>query len=283
MAHAGVVDEHEDRARSARARPSKAACDLLGVADVGLHVARRAAQARDRSSRRSRRRSAIAAPMPRVPPVTSGAAVVAVRHRHARAPSSSRCPRPTRSRRRRRPGRRWRRACRRPSRSACSRASGIEADDVLATRSTLTHDLLGRRCRARRAAASMMRTLAWWATKRSMSSIGPPGALERLAASPRPCAARRGGRPRALHAQHALVALGVEQVGLRAVGAEHEAADAELELAAGDDDRAGAVAEEHGRRAVVVVGDRDERLGAAHEHDATRGRTRRARRPGRGA
>src|SRR5512133_3959788 len=96
---------------------------------------------------------------------------------------------------------------------------------------------------------------------------GAPGALERLAAG--------GGHPphgvtvdvRALHAQDALVALGVEQVGLRAVGAEHEAADAELELAAGDDDGAGAVAEEHGRRAIVVVDDAAEGLGAAHEHD----------------
>ena len=100
-----------------------------------------------------------------------------------------------------------------------------------------------------------------------MSSTVSPGARERLAAG--------GGHPPhgvavdvgALHAQHALVALGVEQVGLRAVGAEHEAADAELELAARDDHGAGAVAEEHGRRAVVVVGDAAERLGAAHEHD----------------
>src|SRR5512133_683742 len=96
---------------------------------------------------------------------------------------------------------------------------------------------------------------------------GAPGALERLAAG--------GGHPPhgvavdvgALHAQDALVALGVEQVGLRSVGTEHEAADAELELAAGDDRGAGAVAEEHGRRAIVVVDDAAEGLGAAHEHD----------------
>ena len=96
---------------------------------------------------------------------------------------------------------------------------------------------------------------------------GLAGARERLAGG-------RGHAPHgvavdvgALHAQHALVALGVEQIGLRAVGAQHEAADAELELAARHDHGAGAVAEEHGRRAVVMVGDAAERLGAAHEHD----------------
>ena len=260
---------------------SKAACDLLGVADVGLHVARRCGPGARRSSRRSRRRSAMAAPMPRVPPVTSAQPSWPLRADMRRAPSSSRRPRPTRSRRRRRPGRRWRRASGGPSRSACSRASGIEADDVLATRSTLT-TTFSAAARARAAAASMMRTLAWWATKRSMSSTVQPGARERLAG--------RRGHARdgvavdlgALHAQHALVALGVEQVGLRAVGAEHEAADAELELAARDDHGAGAVAEQHGRRAVVVVGDATERLGAAHEHDRRAAATRRARRPGRG-
>ena len=100
-----------------------------------------------------------------------------------------------------------------------------------------------------------------------MSSTVRPARCERLAGG-------RGHAPHgvavdvgALHAQHALVALGVEQVGLCAVGAEHEAADAELELAARDDHGAGAVAEEHGRRAIVMVDDAAERLGAAHEHD----------------
>ena len=88
--------------------------------------------------------------------------------------------------------------------------------------------------------------------------------------------ARRGDHARdgvavdlaALHAQHLLVALGVEHVRLRGVGAEDEAAAADLELAARDDDRAGAVAEEHRGAAVVVVGDARQRLGAADEHDA---------------
>ena len=117
------------------------------------------------------------------------------------------------------------------------------------------------------AAASMMRDVGLVGDEEVDVVDGPPGALERLAGG-------RGHAPHgvavdvgALHAQLALVALGVEQVGLRAVGAEHEAADAELELAAGDDHGAGAVAEEHGRRAVVVVDDAAERLGAAHEHD----------------
>src|SRR3954451_2597300 len=94
-----------------------------------------------------------------------------------------------------------------------------------------------------------------------------PGALERLAAGsghpPHGVAVDVG----ALHAQHPLVALGVEQVGLRAVGAEDEAADAQLARAAGDDHGAAAVAEEHGRRAVLVVDHAAEGLGPAHEDD----------------
>src|SRR6185295_9533372 len=87
---------------------------------------------------------------------------------------------------------------------------------------------------------------------------GPPGALERLAAGGRHAAHGVAVDVGPLHAQDALVALGVEQVGLRAVCAEDEAADAQLELAARDDHGAGAVAEEHGRRAVVVVDDATE-------------------------
>ena len=59
----------------------------------------------------------------------------------------------------------------------------------------------------------------------------------------------------ALHAQHALVALGVEQVGLRRRRRQVEAAAADVEFAAGDDDGARAVAEEHRGAAVGVVGD----------------------------
>ncbi len=73
----------------------------------------------------------------------------------------------------------------------------------------------------------------------------------------------------ALHAQGALVDLGVEQVGLGAVGVQLEAgAAAALVVAGGHDDGAGAVAEEHGGAAVAVVGQARQRLGAADQHDA---------------
>src|SRR4051794_16786093 len=72
----------------------------------------------------------------------------------------------------------------------------------------------------------------------------------------------------ALHAQLRVGALGVEHVRLRGVRAEDEAAAADLEVAAGDDHRARAVAEQHGRAAIVVVGDARERLGAANEDNA---------------
>ena len=72
----------------------------------------------------------------------------------------------------------------------------------------------------------------------------------------------------ALHPQRALVDLGVEEVGAAAVGAQDEARAAAVQLARGDDDGAGAVAEEHGGGAVLVVGQAAQRLGAEDEHDA---------------
>src|SRR5919109_148152 len=73
-------------------------------------------------------------------------------------------------------------------------------------------------------------------------------ALERLAAGADHAAHRVAVDLAAFHAQDARVALRVEEVGLLAVGAQHEAADAQFEvLAARDDHGAGAVAEDHGR------------------------------------
>src|SRR3954468_2906399 len=97
---------------------------------------------------------------------------------------------------------------------------------------------------------------------------GQPGVGDRLARRLDHAADRVAVDLAALHAQHGVRPLGVEHVGLGGVGAEDEAAAADLELAARDDHRAGAVAEEHRRPAVVVVGDARERLGAADEHDA---------------
>ena len=73
--------------------------------------------------------------------------------------------------------RRSRRARRRPVALGLRQsASGIEAEDVLATRSTLSDDAARAAGRARAAAASMMRALAWWATKQVEVVDGQPGA-----------------------------------------------------------------------------------------------------------
>src|SRR4051794_11098771 len=211
------------------------------------------------------RRSAMAAPMPRVPPVTSaqpslplGADMHALLPAHdARAPHEA-------------------------------GAEGGQGDGVTGLQAALALGLLererdGGRRRVGHAVDVDDDLLARDAelARRSLDDAdvglmgdeevdvlhGAPGTLERLAAG--------GGHPPhrvaidvgPLHAQDALVALCVEQVGLRPIGAEHEAADAELELAARDDRGAGAVAEEHGRRAIVVVDDAAERLGAADKDD----------------
>src|SRR4051812_4952463 len=97
---------------------------------------------------------------------------------------------------------------------------------------------------------------------------GQAGALDRLGRRLDHPADRVAVDLAALPAERRGGGLGVEHVRLRGVRAEHEAAAPDLELAARDDHRAGAVAEQHGRAAVVVVGDARERLGAADEDDA---------------
>src|SRR3954454_11510969 len=97
---------------------------------------------------------------------------------------------------------------------------------------------------------------------------GQAGALDRLGRRLDHPADRVAVDLAALHAELRVGALGVEHVRLRGVRAEHEAAAPDLEVAAGDDHRARAVAEQHGRAAIVVVGDARERLGAANEDNA---------------
>ncbi len=120
-----------------------------------------------------------------------------------------------------------------------------------------------RRC----AAASMMRALAWWATKTSMSSMPMPARCERDLG--------RLDHPRdgvavdlaALHPQQPLLHVDVEQVGVAAVGAQLERRDPVLDLVRRDDDRAGSVGEEDRGAAVGVVGDAAQRFGAADDDE----------------
>ena len=73
---------------------------------------------------------------------------------------------------------------------------------------------------------------------------------------------------RAAHAQHAVVLVGVQHVGPRAVGAEFERRQPQVVVAPRDHDGSGAVTEENRGRAVLVVGDPAERLCAADEDEA---------------
>src|SRR5215207_10109342 len=97
---------------------------------------------------------------------------------------------------------------------------------------------------------------------------GQPGALQGLRGRGAHAAHGVAVDLLALHAQHAGLGVGVQQVGLLAVGAQDEAGEAEVEVAAGDDHGADAVAEEHGGGAVGVVDDAREGLGGADQHDA---------------
>ena len=248
---------------------AKALVDGLGVGDVGLHVAAGASHRGDgvalvAQAAGDRRADAARAAGHDGAPGAGG-----LRRRHARAPSSPRSPRPTRSPRRRRPARRWRRVAAGPSRSACASASGIEADEVLATRSRLS----ATRARSRpssAAAASMIRALAWWATKRSTSSTPRPlrssASLRRL----RPCARRRGGRPRGppCAASRSSSSAKSRSACVPSAPRTKPLPQPRAWWLAGDDDRAGAVAEEDRGPAVVVVREARQRLGAADEHDA---------------
>jgi hypothetical protein len=71
----------------------------------------------------------------------------------------------------------------------------------------------------------------------------------------------------ALHPQHPLVLVDVQEVRVRALAAQLEVADPAIELARPDDDRARTVGEEDRGAAVGVVGDPAERFGAAHDDE----------------
>ena len=203
-----------------RSRTSvEGALHLLGVGDVGLHVGAVARQRRDgpaavAQALGDRRADAARAAGDERAALRHGMGALLPRH-DARAPHEAGAEgrqgddvRPGAGGPRSRPG---------PG------ASGIEADEVLAIRSTFTYRRSGGRPSSA-AAASRMRELAWWATKQVDVVDGQPGALERDAAWRRPSADRVAVDLAALHLQDAGRALGVEQVGARAVGAQHEAA-----------------------------------------------------------
>ena len=150
----------------------------------------------------------------------------------------------------------------RPGRSA----SGIEAEDVLATRSTLT-TTLRRATPRRRAAASMIR--GWPGGRRRGRGRRPSSS--RGAAPRRRLDHPRDGvavdlRPSMRSRRSSLV--GVQQVGrARRRNPARSGRAPRSRSAAGDDDRARAVTEEHGRPAVGGVGDPRQRLGAADEDE----------------
>ena len=193
-AHAGVVDEHEDGpealAHLARRRPD----DLLGVADVGLHVAAVAARGvatfqpsvaqalGDRGADAARAAGDERAAAP------SGADMHALLPAHdARAPHEAGAEGGQ--------ARRSRRASGGPSRSACGQGErdrgrrrvghAVDVDDDLLARQA---ELVGGRLDdARRWPGGRRRGRC---RRRSARRARAPRA------SPRPCARRRGGRPR---------------------------------------------------------------------------------------
>src|SRR5215210_249806 len=212
----------------------------------------------------ARRRSAIAAPMPREPPVTSAqppsrADMLALLPAHdARAPHEAGAERGQRHDR---------------TRLEAALALGLlEGERDRGRRRVgdtvdVDHDLLGRQAHLGRRGLDDPH-VGLVGDEQVDVLDRQPGALDRLVRRGDHAPDRVAVDLAALHAEHRLDALGVEHVRLGGVGAEDEAAAAELELAAGHHDGAGAVAEQRRGAAVVVVGDARQRLGAAHERDA---------------
>src|SRR3954447_16000492 len=212
----------------------------------------------------SRSFSAIAAPMPREPPVTSahppsGADMRALLPAHdARAPHEA--------------GAERRQGDDRAGLQAALALGLLEGERhrrgrVVRNAVDVDHDLLGRKAELV-AGRREDPDVGLVGDEQVYVVDGQPGVRDRLARRLDHAADRVAVDLTALHAQLRVGALGVEHVGLRGVRAEDEAAAADLQLAAGDDHCAGAVAEEHRGAAVVVVGDARQRLGAADEHDA---------------
>ena len=262
---AGVVDEHEHRAvlfarsRRTRLRPASASPTSAWTSPpVRPSVTTVQPSAR--------RRSAIAAPMPRAAAGDQRRTGV-LRRRHGRAPSSDMTPAPQTK-----PAPNAAIATRGAGlaaalRSACHSASGIEARDVLATRSTFDDDLLlGHAEPARGGLDDAGVGLVGDEDVDVVDRRCPRG--ERLAG--RLDHARDGVAVdlAALHPQHALVACR-RTAGRRARrrSAARTSRSRGSRSPAADDDRAGAVAEEHRGAAVVVVGDAAQRLGAADDHE----------------
>src|SRR5919201_937076 len=158
----------------------------------------------------SRRRWAIAAPMPRVPPVTSATGCSTGRAPFSRADMHALLP-----------------------------GDDARAPDEAGAEGGERH----RRTRAQETVALGLPQRQRDGRRRRVRDLGD---VERHALGVAVDLA-------ALHAQLALVDLGVEEVGVRAVGVQLEAAAAEIELPARNDDGAGAVAEQDGGPAVLVV------------------------------
>ena len=164
-------------------------------------------------------------------------------------------------------------------RSIASRiASGIDADEVLPTRSRLTYTFSAGSPR-RSPTAPMIRWLAWCGTKRSTCSIPTPAAVEDLLAHVGERAHRDLERLVAAHLDErqpcvdvlldvrrvlAAAAGHLDEVGVRPVGVPGAAQDPLARRRGLEHHRAGTVAEEDAGGAVGVVGVAGERLGADH-------------------
>src|SRR4051794_9078065 len=212
----------------------------------------------------SRSFSAIAAPMPREPPVTSAQPPSGADMRALLPAHDARAPHEARAERRQRDDRA---GLQPPVPLGVGQGERDRRRRRVRDAVDVDHDLLGRKAEL----------VAGGREDPDVRLVGDeevdvvdrqPGAADRLAGRLDHALDRVAVDLATLHAQLRVLALGVEHVRLRGVGAEHEAAAADLEVAARDDHRAGAVAEQHGRAAVVVVGDARERLRAADEHDA---------------
>ena len=152
-----------------------------------------------------------------------------------------------------------------PSRSAAASASGIDAAEVLAVHSTLKETFS---CATPSASATAADDPRVGLVRDEVVDLLDADAVTREHLL------RRLGHPvhgvavdlLAGHPQQRPLALGVQGVGERVVVAEDERADpAPAGRPRADQHRAGAVAEEHRGRAILVVGDPRERLGAADE------------------
>src|SRR3954463_2195761 len=212
----------------------------------------------------SRSLPAIAAPMPREPPVTSAQPLSGADMRALLPARDARAPHEASAERRQRDDR---------ARLQPALALGVGQRERDRGRRRVRdpvdvdHDLLGRQAEL----------VSGGGEDADVRLVGDeevdvldrqPGAPDRLAGRLDHAADRVAVDLAALHAELRVVALGVEHVRLRRLGAEYEPAAADLEVAARDDHCAGAVAEQHGGAAVVVVGDARERLGAADQDHA---------------